>query len=174
MAELKEQERHADQQQDARYRALSAAVQQQLDEGKPLAGGVRGALARAVDTVAAASEWTRDELTAVADYLRRDLAEAAELLAREGEEWRQSPTWIHWEQGFWRWLLDLTDRTACEWHELAEDLRHGGLYVEGEMVGIGTLHCQRCGHTTSYDHPQPVIACPHCGGSQFSRMPLDP
>jgi len=156
------------------YRALSAEVKQQLAGKQAGESGVKGVVSKAVDSLVAAGDWTRDELSAAADYLRRDLGEAAELLAREGDEWRQSPTWLSLEQGFWSWLLEVTDRTACEWHEVANELRHGGSYRCGDVVGLGTLQCQRCGHGTTYDHPQTVTACPHCGGEQFSRLPLDP
>ncbi len=159
------------------YRALSAELQRQLQRpGEAGAGSVTllRRLAAATDALAAAGEWTREELTAAADYLRRDLAEAARLLDQEGQEWRASPTWLNLERGFWHWLLELTDRTACEWHELASELRHGGHYRAGEVVGIGQLRCQRCGHVSLYEHPQPLLPCSGCGGEHFSREPLAP
>lgn len=158
------------------YRALSAELQRQLqqDGGALNAPTLAKRLALATEALEVAGEWTREELTAAGDYLRRDLAEAARLLDEEGKEWRASPTWLNLERGFWHWLLELTDRTACEWHELASELRHGGQYQAGEVVGIGQLRCQRCGHATVYEHPQPLLPCSGCGGEHFSRASLAP
>ena len=157
------------------YRVLSADLKQHLEAGgESSAAGIRDYLSAAVDRLAAQGDWDRQELHDSAQYVGRDFGEAAGLMDGDGEAWETSPTWLSLKNGFWRWLLELSDRTAIEWREVALELRHGGHYQKGEMVGIGVLTCERCGHEVVYDHPQPVVACIKCGATRFQRSPLAP
>lgn len=74
----------------------------------------------------------------------------------------------------WQGLLDITDRTKVEWVELFADLEHQGLYQAGEVIGLGILVCDECGHKTQYNHPTVIIPCTKCGGKGFSRQLLKP
>ncbi|GAK82964.1 hypothetical protein JCM19238_508 [Vibrio ponticus] len=74
----------------------------------------------------------------------------------------------------WQGLLDITDRTKVEWVELFADLEHQGLYEAGEVIGLGTLVCDECGHQTQYNHPTVIIPCTQCGHKAFSRRALKP
>ncbi|MGR5404709.1 zinc ribbon-containing protein, partial [Vibrio mediterranei] len=49
-----------------------------------------------------------------------------------------------------------------------------GVYSSGEMIGLGILVCEQCGHKTEYNHPTTISDCPKCGHSTFSRQPLKP
>lgn len=53
-------------------------------------------------------------------------------------------------------LLDITDRTKVEWVELFADLEHQGLYQAGDMIGLGVLICDQCGHKTEFNHPTEI------------------
>ena len=73
-----------------------------------------------------------------------------------------------------RQYVDITDRTKVEWVELFSDLEHQGLYEAGEIIGLGVLVCENCGHKTEYTHPTEIIPCIKCGKKEFSRQLLKP
>jgi len=58
--------------------------------------------------------------------------------------------------------------------ELFDDLEHQGLYEAGEVIGLGTLVCDECGHKTTYNHPTVIIPCIKCNHTGFSRQSLKP
>jgi len=74
----------------------------------------------------------------------------------------------------WQGLLEITDKTKVEWVELFQDLEHQGLYKAGDMIGLGILVCENCGHHVEYNHPTEIVPCIRCGNTAFSRQPLKP
>ncbi|GAA4892190.1 zinc ribbon-containing protein [Ferrimonas pelagia] len=125
--------------------------------------------------VALESELSDSELDLVETFLRRDLADYAERHAREQYEAEGDSVFtLGLESTVWRWLAEITDRSQLEWHELGQELRHHGTYSAGELVGLGELVCDKCGHSMAFFHPTPLPQCPECDGLQFSRRPLEP
>lgn len=120
--------------------------------------------------VEAANDLTKDELALVSAYMKSDLKEFAENY----EESKSGPFYLMVADSIWQGLLEITDRTKVEWVELFQDLEHQGLYQAGEVIGLGVLVCDDCGHKTQYNHPTVVIPCTHCGCKGFSRQPLKP
>ena len=120
--------------------------------------------------VDAANDLTKDELALVSAYVKSDLKEFADNY----EESKSSPFYIMIADTIWQGLLDITDRTKVEWIELFQDLEHQGLYQAGEVIGLGMLVCDECGHKTQYTHPTVIIPCTQCGCKGFSRQPLKP
>ncbi len=120
--------------------------------------------------VEAANDLTKDELLLVSAYVKSDLKEFAENY----EESKNSPFSLMIADSIWQGLLEITDRTKVEWVELFDDLEHQGLYEAGEVIGLGVLVCDECGHKTEYNHPTEIIPCSKCGCTGFSRQALKP
>jgi hypothetical protein len=109
-------------------------------------------------------------LALVSAYVKSDLKEFAENY----EESKNSPFSLMIADSIWQGLLEITDRTKVEWVELFDDLEHQGLYEAGEVIGLGVLVCDECGHKTEYNHPTEIIPCSKCGCTGFSRQALKP
>lgn len=77
-----------------------------------------------------------------------------------------------WPETLWQALAQVTDKTQVEWQELQEDLLHHGLYLQGEVVGMGLYQCRSCGESVHYNHPAELLCCPACGGGHFLRRGL--
>ncbi len=125
----------------------------------------------------AASDMTKDELALISAYIKSDLKEFAENNALENsdsENDQESPFAIMIADTIWQALLDITDKTRVEWVELFEDLEHQGVYKKGDVIGLGHLICEKCGHKTQYTHPTVIESCSHCGFDEFSRIALKP
>ena len=120
--------------------------------------------------VEAANDLTKDELALVSAYVKSDLKEFSESF----EESKGGPFYIMVADSIWQGLLEITDRTKVEWVELFDDLEHQGLYQVGEVIGLGILVCDECGHKIQYNHPTVVIPCIKCGYKGFSRKALKP
>ncbi|CAH0538997.1 zinc ribbon-containing protein [Vibrio marisflavi] len=118
----------------------------------------------------AANDMTKDELALISAYIKSDLKEFADNY----EEGKSGPFYLMIRDSIWQGLLDITDRTKVEWVELFSDLEHQGLYEAGEMIGLGVLVCEHCGHKTEYSHPTTIIPCVKCGKKEFSRQLLKP
>lgn len=120
--------------------------------------------------VGAANDLTKDEIALVSAYVKSDLKEFAENY----EESKSGPFYLMVADSIWQGLLEITDRTKVEWVELFEDLEHQGLYQAGDVIGLGVLVCDQCGHKTEYNHPTVIIPCTKCGCTGFSRQSLKP
>lgn len=120
--------------------------------------------------VGAANDMTKDELALVSAYVKSDLKEFADSY----EDSKSGPFYLMIADSIWQGLLEITDRTKVEWVELFEDLEHQGLYQAGEVIGLGMLVCDECGHKTEYNHPTIIIPCTKCGCKGFSRQALKP
>ncbi|MCG9596686.1 zinc ribbon-containing protein [Vibrio sp. Isolate25] len=120
--------------------------------------------------VEAANDLTKDELALVSAYVKSDLKEFADSY----EESKSGPFYLMVADSIWQGLLEITDRTKVEWVELFADLEHQGLYQAGEVIGLGVLVCDDCGHKTQYNHPTVIIPCTKCGSKAFSRQALKP
>jgi len=120
--------------------------------------------------VGAANDLTKDEIALISAYVKSDLKEFAENY----EESKSGPFYLMVADSIWQGLLEITDRTKVEWVELFEDLEHQGLYQAGEVIGLGVLVCDQCGHKTEYNHPTVIIPCTKCGCTGFSRQSLKP
>ena len=108
--------------------------------------------------VDAANDMTQDELSLISAYVKADL----KAFSDNYEEGKSGPFYLTIADSIWQGLLDITDRTKVEWVELFDDLEHQGLYEAGEVIGLGTLVCEECGHKTTYNHPTVIIPCIKC------------
>ena len=121
----------------------------------------------------AASNMTKDEIALIEAYLKRDVYAF-------GESYQQAKQNTSADAAFrsvianslWEKLADITDKTQLEWHEVMRDIEHHGVYRAGEIVGLGALKCERCGHQVEYYHVDVLGECIKCGGKEFSRKML--
>jgi rubrerythrin len=118
--------------------------------------------------IQAASEMTRDELTHISDTMRADLQEFAENY----QENKSGPFYTMISNSIWEGLASITDRTALEWIEFSKELERRGTYKAGDIIGLGILTCERCGHKAEYNHPTEIIPCIACGHHLFRRVSL--
>lgn len=123
--------------------------------------------------VKAASDMTKDELALIEAYFKRDVQEFGarynepEENKDDGALFRDLIANTLWEQ-----LAEITDKTQLEWREVLQDIQHHGVYNAGEVVGLGILICEKCGHQTEHTHVDVLTTCIKCGSKQFSRKPF--
>lgn len=114
----------------------------------------------------AASDMTKEELEAMSADIQSDLKEFADSF----EESKSGSFYLMIENSIWEGLVSITDKTQLEWNEFFSELEKRGTYQEGDLISLGTLICDKCGHKEEYNHPSEVIACTQCGHKQFSRI----
>ncbi|MCX9559447.1 zinc ribbon-containing protein [Vibrio cholerae] len=153
--------------QKASYEALLEEVVETLKHSPDGVNEIVESSAKYVDAV---NDLTKDELALISAYVKADLKEFSQSF----EQSKSSPFYLMITNSIWQGLLDITDRTKVEWVELFADLEHQGLYQAGEMIGLGVLICDQCGHKTEFNHPTEIEPCSQCGGKAFSRQPLKP
>ncbi|GAM54623.1 hypothetical protein JCM19232_3064 [Vibrio ishigakensis] len=127
-------------------------------------------IATSEEVVQAANDMTKDEMALVSAYVKSDLQE----FANSYEENKSGPFYTMISNTVWQSLLDITDRTKVEWVEFFQDLEHQGVYKSGEIIGLGNLVCEKCGHKTQYTHATEIPICSNCGHDEFTRQPLKP
>ncbi|MDO6500846.1 zinc ribbon-containing protein [Photobacterium sanguinicancri] len=122
----------------------------------------------------AASDMTKDELALISAYLKRDLAEFGQNVEESSEPFDESPFYQAVSETIWSGLAEITDKTQLEWREVMGDIQHQGVYQAGEIIGLGNLVCEHCGHHQMYTHVKRLEPCVRCGHEQFTRQPLAP
>nr|WP_086941191.1 zinc ribbon-containing protein [Thaumasiovibrio occultus] len=156
----------------ARYEAMLEEAKQALQQSP---NEFKKWVETSEEVVKAMSDMTKDELALIKQYLRRDLKEFGENVEKpEPESFKDSQFYQGIVNTIWQNLAEITDQTQIEWHEIFADIEHGGVYHAGEIIGLGKLVCEQCGHEEFYYHPQPVSRCIHCDHDHFARYPLDP
>ncbi|KUJ00226.1 zinc ribbon-containing protein [Vibrio sp. MEBiC08052] len=141
-------------------------LQEVIETVKQSPEGLQNAIETSEKVVQAASDMTKDELALISAYMKADLHEFAEHY----EESKSGPFSVMISNSIWEALASITDRTALEWAELHHELDHQGSYRAGDVIGLGVLVCEHCGHKMEYNHPTEIIPCTTCGHDQFSRV----
>jgi hypothetical protein len=118
----------------------------------------------------AASALTKDEFALISAYVKADLNE----FAQNYEESKSGPFYLMIENSIWQGLAEISDKTLLERTEFFQELKTHGSYHTGDIIGLGTLRCEHCGHRVEYNHPTEIINCSECGGNQFRRLPIKP
>lgn len=114
----------------------------------------------------AASDMTKDELSLISAYVQADLKEFADSY----EESKSGPFYLMIKNSIWEGLASITDNTRLEWQELFSELENQGVYEAGDLIALGVLKCEKCGHQMEYNHPTEIIPCTACGHRFFSRI----
>lgn len=120
-------------------------------------------------------ELTRDEAERVAAYLKRDLHHAAQHARETGKELAD---WLRFdlqlvEARFAERLAWVVDRVRLELDKLAPRAKQPeGKQTEwhtGEVAGVGTLTCDKCGQELHFHATGHIPPCPKCHGTRFRR-----
>ncbi len=151
----------------ARYISLLEAVINKLKIDK---NNLSDVVETSEKVAQAASDMTKDELSLISTYVQADLNE----FAQSYEEGKSGPFYLMIENSIWQGLADISDKTFIEQAEFFHELETQGSYQTGDIIGLGTLRCEKCGHRVEYNHPTEVIDCIKCGHNQFRRLPIKP
>jgi hypothetical protein len=119
----------------------------------------------------AAEDMSEEKVNQFTDSLKHDLYD---FYQQSQLEVKNSTYLGLLNETLWSNLAQLTDKSQVEWAELVEDFEHDGLYKVGDFIGFGELVCQTCGEQQHIMHFSEVTECVKCGGSTFTRLPLDP
>ena len=122
----------------------------------------------------AATDMTKDEWSLIMAYVKEDLKEFGQNADKEESSFKNSEFYGLVSETIWQRLAEVTDKSQVEWHEVMQDLEHQGVYEAGDMIALGTLVCDKCGHRLTYTHVQRIESCSVCGGTHFIRHPLAP
>ncbi len=124
------------------------------------------------DTAVRLEELTEEESSKIAEYVKRDLKEAAQWMARTGQDLKQ---WFNFEGGMARLeIADLfmkaADQTKVDMARFEHEVEEGGIYHTGQIVGPGTVMvCESCGEELHFAKASRIPPCPKCHGVNFHR-----
>lgn len=125
------------------------------------------------DNMVELGELTREEAQKIAEYVERDIEDAANYIVDTGEDlrswWRFDLELI--EQRMLEAFTSVADMTSLELEQWAEQARRASLYQAGQITGLGTLICDRCGAETHFTRTGRIPSCADCGGLVFQRAP---
>ncbi len=157
----------------ALYHTLFEQVKQRYDEDNSLtAKSLFASITQCKDYLQLKSDAGEDELALVEEFLKRDIA--SYLKDENADNLSYSPTVITLENTLWHWLGEITDRSQVEWHEIAQDFKHKGFYMSGEVINQGKVICTECNHEMSIEFPSLIPDCPQCDNEMFTRESLAP
>ncbi|MCL1068089.1 zinc ribbon-containing protein [Shewanella olleyana] len=157
----------------ALYHTLFEQVKQLYDEDNSLtAKGLFASVTQCKDYLQLKSEAKAEELALVEEFLKRDIA--SYLKDENADNLSYSPTVITLENTLWHWLGEITDRSQVEWHEIAQDFKHKGFYMAGEVINQGKVICTECNHEMNIEFPSLIPDCPQCDNEMFTREALTP
>ncbi len=116
-------------------------------------------------------ELTREEAEHIGEYLHRDLHDAADFIVNTEQalaDWMRFDLELI-EQSLLDMFSLMVDQTRTELENIAERARLANEWNSGEIIGLGSLCCEICGHTLNFHKPDYIPACPKCGATQFKR-----
>ena len=120
--------------------------------------------------VKAASDMTKDELALIEAFFKRDVQTFSEQYNKDESQSDDAELFRSLlVNTLWAELLEITDKTQLEWHDVLRDIRHHGVYQAGEVVGLGMLVCEDCSHQTSHCRVGLLTPCIECGCKRFIR-----
>lgn len=150
------------------YRDLSNWLDEMTDIQKPK---VVELLKQAKLYAKAAEDMSEEKVNQFTENLKYDLHD---FYLQNQSEVKNSTYLGLLNETLWLNLAQLTDKSQVEWAELVEDFEHDGLYNKGDFIGFGELVCQQCNDKQHIMHFSKVTECTKCGGTSFTRLPLNP
>ena len=114
----------------------------------------------------AAEDLSLEEIYTLENYLLRVLKTFSQRLSDDADN---SLWWQNTKYGIWQTIARMSDRSKLEFFEMYEDVAHHGTYRAGELIAIGELICDKCGHSHQITGVQRIQSCIKCGANTFSR-----
>ena len=114
----------------------------------------------------AAEDLSLEEINTLENYLLRDFKNFSQRLSEDADN---SLWWHNTKYEIWQTIANMSDRSKLEFFEMQEDVTHHGTYKAGELVAIGELICNKCGHSHQANGVQRIQSCIKCGDNTFSR-----
>ena len=151
------------------YHKMMTRVEQTHKESATT--GLQAQIEAAQEQAVALNELSREEAEHIGDYLRRDLQDAAEFIISTEQSLAD---WMRFDLALIEdSLLDMfslmVDKSSLELENLAESARQATEWQSGEITALGTLNCEKCGHSLHFQKPDYIPACPNCGATRFKR-----
>lgn len=106
------------------------------------------------------------EMNTLENYLLRDLRAFSQHLT---EDAGNSLWWQNTKYEIWQTISCISDRGKLEFFEMQVDVAHHGTYTAGELVAIGKIICNTCGHSYQITGVQRIQPCIKCSCDTFSR-----
>ena len=114
----------------------------------------------------AAEDLSLQEIHTLENYLLRDLKTFSQHLSEDADN---SLWWQNTKYEIWQTIARMSDHSKLEFFEMYEDVAHHGTYRVGELVAIGEIICDKCGHHHQINGVQRIQSCIKCDGDTFSR-----
>lgn len=114
----------------------------------------------------AAEELSSDEIRTLENYLLRDFTTFTQQWQKDAD---QSIWFSSIKSTIWQLLASLSDQNKLEMYEMEMDIEHQGIYQAGELVSVGRIICNDCGHQHQVDFVEQIQPCLECGGTSFTR-----
>ncbi|WP_043449130.1 zinc ribbon-containing protein [Halotalea alkalilenta] len=137
--------------------------------------GFERQLDEAVNFEAELTEYTKDELALLREWVRRDVSELGGYLASGGgsvAQWLGIDVDVISEQ-VRNALFGVADRTTLDLQRFDEQLEAAQAdYCEGEVIAPGRLGCVHCGERVTITAISRLEPCHSCGHRFFKRAPM--
>lgn len=118
------------------------------------------------------SDWSKEEIDLISRYVKRDLHDAAVNMEKDNQDLK---AWFRFDLNLIEdKILDIfasmTDRTRQELNKLDKMANE---WHTGEITGIGTLVCKKCGKEIHFHKPGRIPPCSQCKHTSFERISSD-
>ena len=121
------------------------------------------------------SEWgelTREEVEKIGDYLKRDVEDAANFMDTNSKELKD---WLSYdfymiEGTLGETFSKMVDETRKTLNDFEQEASRIGEWHTGEVVGLGTFECKKCGEVIHFHKPGHMPPCPKCHASKYRRL----
>lgn len=124
--------------------------------------------------IVALNKFGADEAVKLEEYMKRDIIDAARYLHKTG---KGLEGWLGFDvalikREFWERFSKAADQTTVELNQLKQQAENAA-YRSGELVGLGTLVCDRCGEKLHFYKPGHISPCPKCNSTHFHRQSFE-
>lgn len=156
---------------DAVEKAYEASIQCNLQRSTQTDSNFYHLFEIISDDIKMASQLKSDEAIELKNSIKRDLLEAAHHLNETGKELKD---WLGFDislikSELWLAFSEAADKTTIALLEL-KNIAANAEYHTGEIIGFGTLICDKCQVNLQFHKPSHIPPCGKCHGTRFHRL----